>query len=190
MFNKQIEIKTNHRNNFTKEYYDHLRFNASNKATKKVNGMVISTADAVRNIEINKHNTPYDEADVIIAYTHKTRKMYNKLMCENLGIENIWDTGTKVICKSNDCREDGIYNNFCFKVKEATPEIVTLISDRDIEYEVSTKKFIKHFEYAYARTLHSTQGSTLNSFHFAVEDINWLNGRELYTLISRLKQQK
>ena len=68
-----------------------------------------------------------------------------------------------------------------------------LITKDGIEqYEVEKKHFFKNgwFDYAYARTLYSVQGQTLKSFHYCIEDINWLAGRELYTLISRLKQEK
>ena len=135
-----------------------------------------------------KHNTPYDKAQVIIAYTHNTRIKYNEKMCEKLGINSMCDSGAKIICKTNDLRELNIYNNFCYEVVDGDDEFITITNGNE-KYEVEKKYITKYFDFAYARTTHSVQGQTLNSFHYCIEDIDKLDGRGLYTLISRLKQE-
>jgi ATP-dependent exoDNAse (exonuclease V) alpha subunit len=181
MFKNHEKLDKNYRNNFTKEYYNEL---------KQTNKMVCDNVEYFREKRLNevlKHNTPYDKADVIIAYTHKTREKYNKLMCKKLGIKTIGDNGAKIMCKSNDLRELNIYNNFCYDVINNGNSIILNDGVDKIELE---PKFLKYFDYAYARTLHSVQGQTLKSFHYCIEDIKFLGGREIYTLISRLKQEK
>jgi hypothetical protein len=107
-------------------------------------------------------------------------------MCEKLGITSMTDIGTKIICKTNELGKQNIFNNFCYTVSLCDGENI-FITDGDEEYKILMKQ-MKNFDYAYARTTHSVQGRTLNSFHYCIEDVKWLGGRELYTLISRLKQ--
>ena len=169
MFKNQIILDKNHRNNFSKEYYDKLK-NIPNIALK----------------EITKHNTPYENADIIIAFTKNMRVKYNKLMCDKLGIENLFDVGAKVICKNNRLADYDIFNNFCFVVKKVVDDIIYFECGTQLPLKIFNRK--KYFDYAYARTLHSVQGSTINSFYFCLEDIKYIDNRALYTLISRLKQ--
>ena len=183
MFETQLPYNTNNfRNNFTTDYYNELKQTSS------------STCDAVhfyyekRLREVEKYNTNYQDADVILAYTHKTRKKYNTLMCEKYGINTITQVGAKIICKTNELREKNIYNKFCFEVVENNGDEI-IISDGLDKFILTEKQIKKNFDYSYARTTHSVQGQTLNSFHFCIEDINWLDGRGLYTLISRLKEE-
>ena len=61
MFSKQIVNNNNYRNKFTHEYYDSLRKNPI----------------SMREEEVNKYNTPYEDAEIIIAYLNKTRRKYN-----------------------------------------------------------------------------------------------------------------
>ena len=174
MFDTHLPYNTNnYRNNFSVKYYDELR--QTNKNGKK------------RLNEVLKYNTEWDKAEVILAYTRDTRDKYNKLMCEKLGIKSLGDNGAKIICKSNDLRELNIYNNFCYEVINNGKTIILNNGVDKIELE---PKFLKYFDYSYARTTHSVQGQTLKSFHYCIEDIKFLGGRGLYTLISRLKHEK
>ena len=175
MFSKQIVNNNNYRNKFTHEYYDSL----------------INNPRSMREEEVKKYNTPYEDAEIIIAYLNKTRRKYNELMCEKFGITSKCDIGAKVICKTNKLHEYNISNNTILMVKDITDEDVILISKRNIEYTVPLKKYklASYFNYGYAVTLHGIQGDTLESFHYCEEDIQWLNGEALYTLISRLKQE-
>ena len=175
MFRYQKKNNNNFRNKFTHEYYDSLRYNAKN----------------LREQEVQKYNTPYKDADIIIAYLNETRQKYNELMCEYHNIEKIWDIGAKVICKTNNLSQYELYNNFKLSVKEINGDMITLISCRDVEYTLPLNMFKRknYFNFGYAITLHGSQSDTINSFHFCEEDIKCLDGRALYTLISRLKQK-
>lgn len=183
MFNTQIELKNNYRNNFTNEYYDYLRALIPNIR-------LATDQDKQKRLnEVLKHNTQFDNAEVIIAYTNSTRKIYNERMCEKLGITELSQIGTKVICKTNKFRKLKIFNNFTFIVKEHHGADI-IITDGVENYNIPIKDFNKYFEYAYCKTLHSVQGKSLESLHYAIEDIHYLDGTALYTLISRLKQEK
>ena len=175
MFREQITNDNNYRNDFTQEYYDNLRNTFSRKKREE---------------EVRKHNTDWKTAETIIAYTNATRTLYNEKMCNHLGIENITDSGTKVICKTNEFRQYEIYNNFQFIVKEIDDEDIILETFNGNEYTLPLKKYLKKnaFQYGYCLTLYATQGSSLSSFHYAEEDIKWLCPRAVYTLISRLKK--
>jgi hypothetical protein len=174
IFQKQKTLTENHRNNFTSEYYDDLRYNMTQNQRIK---------------EVEKHNTDIKNADYVIVYTNDTRKKYNKIKMEQLGLKEITNKSCKVICKSNNLREKDIFNNFKFKVEDTNDETV-IISDDNNSYCISINDFNKYFEPAYALTLYSIQGETINNFHYANEDYKFLNGRSTYTLISRLKQNK
>tara|TARA_R110002012_G_scaffold42185_2_gene114928 strand:+ start:120 stop:3233 length:3114 start_codon:yes stop_codon:yes gene_type:complete len=182
MFNTQIKLNKNYRNNFTTEYYDYLRAMVPNMR-------LATDEDKDKRLqEVLKHNTPFDKAEVIIAFTNKTRALYNEQMCKKLGITEMTQIGTKVICKTNKFRKMNIYNNFIFTVKDYNNEDI-IINDGIENYNIPIKDFNKLFDYAYCRTLHSVQGQSLDSLHYAIEDIDYLNGTALYTLISRLKQE-
>ena len=174
MFQNQKENTENYRNNFTHDYYDSL----------------IKNPTKMRESEVKKYNTPYEEAEIIIAYLNTTRQKYNNLMCQKLNINSKCDIGAKVICKTNKLHDYNISNNTILVVKDIDDENVILISKRNIEYTVPLKKYKipSYFNFGYAVTLYGIQGDTLNSFHFCEDDIEWLRGEALYTLISRLKQ--
>lgn len=169
-------LDTNHRNHFTKEYYDAL----------------IQSQDKFLMInEIKKYNTPnYWEANVIIAYRQDIRKKYNALMADKLGIKSKIDIGAKLICKTNKLRKSGVYNKFTFEVKDTKDDGVCL-TDGQEDYVFSETEINQHFDYAYCRTLYSIQGESRPSFHYCQEDLKpnqtWITARSTYTLISRLK---
>ena len=110
-------------------------------------------------------------------------------MCAKLGITSITDIGARVICKTNDFSNYDIYNNFTFRVKSVDEETIELETENGNTYNLPLKKYLNKnkFQYGYALTLYATQGSSLKSFHYCMEDIKLLDGRGLYTLISRLK---
>lgn len=183
MFDTHLPYNTkNYRNNFSVEYYDTLR--QTNKHICNTNEFF----GKKRLNEVLKYNTAWDKADVILAYTRETRDKYNALMCNKLGINSIYDIGTKIICKTNELGKQNIFNNFCYTVSLCDGENIFITNGVE-EYKILMKQ-MKNFDYAYARTTHSVQGQTLKSFHYCIEDIKWLGGRGLYTLISRLKQDK
>ena len=163
MFSTQIVKNENHRNNFTPEYYDKL-----------INGELDISAELLR----YSTETP-EEAEVIIAHRNEVVDAYNTRMAEYHDIEYELDDvghivsiqgGVKLICKDNDLRDKGIYNNMMFDSEEIAPED------------------LKHFKLAYARTLYNLQGDAVESFYVAPEDEQYFTQpRFAYTLISRLK---
>lgn len=171
LFSNINPMNTNYRNNFTKEEYDKM--------------MVCSYSEKVE--LINKYNAKnYYDADYIITYKNETRKKYNELMCERHNIKNLDDVGAKLICKTNDLRNQNIYNKFMFEVKETTNEYI-IITDGNEDYKLTEKHLYKNFDFGYAVTLYCIQGASVKSIYYAPEDIESIGGRGVYTLISRIK---
>ncbi len=169
-------FKNNHRNGFTKEYYDSL-----------IN-MKVNVID-----EIKKHNVkdPH-KADIVVCYRNETRKKMNDMIMKKKDIA-FGAVGCKVMCKVNKFRDLDIYNNFDFTITCVTDEHITL----DNRYELTKKQFFggsdeaPHFVPAYARTMYNMQGDACKSYHVPNEDMKFFNnGRSAYTLISRLKTEK
>ena len=117
--------------------------------------------------EIKKYNSNnFFTAEIIIAYRNDTRRHYNKLMCDRLGIKNKFDIGTKLICKTNEFKNIGLFNNLDCIVKYCDGDIV-ILNDEENDYKIDIAK-LKHFEYGYARTLHSIQGDSIKSYYYPV----------------------
>jgi hypothetical protein len=171
LFKKQKKMNTNYRNNFKASFYDNLRF-------------VYNTTECIQ--KVLKYNTPFTEADFIICYRNETVKMYNKKKMEFLGLNDITDIGCKVMLRSNDLRDMEIYNKNMFVVVEENDEFIQ-IKDHEKTYDIPREKFMKHFTAGYAMTLYCVQGESIPSYHYATEDLNFIDNRTAYTLISRLK---
>ena len=144
---------TNWRNKFSVSYYESL----------------ISGDAEYLESELKKHSTKNPEdADVVIAYRNVIVNKYNALMKEKRGDA----VDMPMVCITNDLRERGIYNGFCFKASELGDDALNE----------------NWFRCGYARTLYNIQGDEVSSFYIAPEDMGWfLNGRMAYTLISSLK---
>ena len=174
-------MATNYRNDFTHKYYDTLINSNSNKYLIE---------------QVKKYSSPVYEAEVILVYTNKTRQKYNKLICDHLNIsytenikpnpENLTE-GTSIICTVNDLRKKNIYNKFCYTIKNVDDKITITDGINDIKI---TLKELKFFDFGYARTIYSIQGSSIKSYHYAKEDYNFIDNRSAYTTISRLKSEK
>jgi len=166
------KLGTNYRNNFTFKYYDKLCEMKDIKLIGK---------------EINKWRTEnYYDAETIITYTNDTREKYNKLMCDRLKIK-FGDIGCKIVCKSNDLKDKDVYNNFYYTIKNVVDDTITITDDIDNIY-ITKDELKKYFDLGYCRTLYNIQGESLKSFYFTMEDLQYIDGRALYTLISRLKK--
>ena len=173
LYSNQKSLGTNYRNNFSKEYYDYLIHETNNEKLIK---------------QVEKYNyKSWKKAEIIICYTNTTRRHYNKLMLEYLGLEK-FDIGARIVCKSNDLAEDGIYNNFYYTIKNKTDEYITITDDED-DINVELKN-LKYFNSGYCRTVYNIQGESIKSFYYAPEDYKFLDGKTTYTVISRLKQDK
>ena len=66
-------------------------------------------------------------------------------------------------------------------------ETVTLTDNVSIEVTIDIKKYIKHFQYGYARTVYGFQGDTLDDWYFPDDDFEFLTPRMAYTAISRIR---
>lgn len=181
-------MKTNHRNLFTKEYYDSL-INGKQSYIEK---------------EVKKYSVSIKDAELILVYRNKTRNAYNKLMCESLKIpylevkikkdsdeieiilnQDDLKIDTKIICRDNKLGKKGIYNKFCYTIKEIKEDKIT-ITDDDADITIDKEDLI-HFSFAYARTIYSIQGASIKSYHYATEDLYFLDNRTAYTIVSRIK---
>lgn len=173
LFHKKRNFGTNYRNNFTLEYYDSL-----------INGKV----DLIE--ELKRHRTnSYKDAEYVLCRSNESCKIFNDKMMKHLGIE-FGDVGCKVMCKTNNLRDYGIFNNFIFTVTGKTSTHVIL--DNDISIPLKNFKHGKEsWLPAYARTLYNIQGESTPSFYIPNSDL-WTyknDGRSVYTIISRLKQE-
>jgi len=201
-FSRRKQLTTNFRNNFTKEYYDSLITSKDNKYLTK---------------QIKKWSVGYKEASVIICYRNNIREYYNMLKCNYLNIPYKVDkytreygyikdckisfdlqklkVGTKIISNTNELAKScDIYNKFTFTIKEVDEKNI-VITDGKKDYTIEKKLLNKVvdnkplFSFAYARTLYSVQGASLDSIHYPEEDYFFLDGRSAYTAISRIKQK-
>lgn len=170
LYKTTTALGTNYRNHFTTEYYDKLREMADPEEIEA---------------EIKKYNTAnYYDAETVICYTNATKNKYNDMMLEKLNIA-FGEEGCRVVCKSNDLREKGIFNNFYFTVKSNDGETITLSDGK----QITLTQLEKYFEPGYCRTLYNIQGRSIKSFYYAMEDLRFIDGRGLYTLVSRLKDK-
>ena len=94
--------------------------------------------------------------------------------------------GCKIVCHTNELKDKDIYNNFYYTIKSVDDDIT--ITDGVDDIVITLKQLKAFFNFGYCRTLYNIQGESLSSFYFTLEDINHIDGRALYTLISRLKQ--
>ena len=180
IYNKCILLHTNHRNNFTLDYYDSLINN-------KIDLME----------EIKKYSTKhYYDSECIICTTNKQCHKWNKKYMEYHNIK-FGEIGFKTICKTNKYRKYNIYNNFIMTITDKDDKFVTL----DNVFKIPVKKFIERkmndkglfsgiFGAGYARTQYNVQGKSLKSFYVPSECYNaFNNGRSAYTIISRLEEE-
>ena len=196
IFETMVLFTENYRNNFTKEYYNKLKYCPDRKWLHQ---------------EVLLHSQDkYTEGTQIVAYTNVTRQMYNKNVCDKLNIAyDINDTNQisihplsyknkpTIVCKSNLLRILGIYNGFmftinshCYKAADIGTgnELYFKIVDGDIEHVLKYKTIKKYFQFSFCKTLHGVQGKSLEKIMYAPEDIQFITNEAAYTFISRIKQ--
>ncbi len=180
LFNKLTKTKENHRNDFTIEYYDKL---------------INHELDLIN--EIKKHSEKnYKDVDAIICYYNKTVDKYNKMVLKDKKLTML-SPGCKVLCKTNKTSIYKVYNGYTLEVVKVNDDEQTItLKDACDEYTLPLKIYQKKlknkefFKPAYARTIYSLQGSSVQSYYAAPEDIHKFNDpKTAYTLISR-KQTK
>lgn len=170
LFNLKTNNTDNYRNMFTIDYYDSLINKTCNIQ-----------------YEVRKHSSiNYYDAEYIICYRRETTDKYNKLMLKHLKYESIEEVGCRVMCVTNDLRDDSIYNNFIFKVTSNHGDKIEL----DNGIKITKKQFHKNFKAGYAVTLYCIQGQSVKSYYYPSCDKFFINSRSAYTLISRLKTDK
>ncbi len=171
VFNEFDEMNTNRRNNFTIDFYDSI-----------INGNQNNTELIKKYRNENSNN--------IICYRNSTCKEYNEIIARKLNIIDKFSIGAFVMCNTNDLREYGIYNKMTFTIHDITETHIELNNNIRItikDYSKKCKNGKPFFDLAYARTLHSYQGSQCNDFFTPDEELKYCNDRFTYTLISRLK---
>ena len=171
IFPNSIDLSTNWRNKFTNEYYDTL-INGTRKYCIK---------------EIKKHRN--ENSNNVITFRKSVRDKYNQIISEKLGFKTMLDIGAKVICTNNELRKYNIYNKFVMYVKDKDlkEETITLTDNVSINVTIDIKKYLRHFQFGYARTIYGFQGDTLDDWFFPDDDFDHLTQRMAYTAISRIK---
>jgi ATP-dependent exoDNAse (exonuclease V) alpha subunit len=170
VFNNKINLEENHRNKFTKEYYDSL-INSKDKKYLEDEIKKVCSGDMYNS--------------VCISFRREiTLNKYNKIISEYHNIRNIYDVGAKIICMTNKLKHLKITNKMDF----------TVVANDDLTFTLNNgivlpKTLSKHFDYSYVRTLHSVQCKSIEKMYIIPDDIKYfLNGHLAYTLISRLKE--
>ena len=170
LFTTTDNLDINHRNNFSKLFYDDV-----------ING-VINCLDVVKFYNDATSNN-------IISHTNKTCTKYNQVIADRLNIKSKFDVGALVICNTNELRDLDIYNKSVFTIKKSNEEYVILNNDKKIMRDTMDKKEGEklYFTLAYARTLYSYQGSGIDNFYHPDDDFKFIDSCYAYTLVSRLK---
>ena len=173
VFKKQIVMDVNYRNNFTRQFYDDC-----------IEGIV--DKEELRKKYLNNSNS-----NNVCCYTNDGVDKYNQIVSTRLGFTSIFDVGAKVIINTNELREHGIYNKFVFTVIAEEENRIKLDNEVWLDKKTCLKKegHKTYLSFAYARTLYSFQGESLNELYFPEEEMKYINDRGFYTLISRLKEK-
>jgi hypothetical protein len=172
VYYNQVVMEKNYRNNFSRLFYDSIIQGCFDNA---------EVIKKYRNIDSNN----------VICFRNKTCDKYNRIIADRLGIRDKFAVNARVICNTNELRDKKIYNKFVLTITAEGEDYVIMDGTIRIDKRVMNKKEgdKEYFSLAYARTLHSVQGESLNDLYFPDEDIEMIkdNNRFCYTLISRLQ---
>jgi hypothetical protein len=173
------DLNTNRRNNFEFSFYDDVIADRFSSKT-------------VINKYCDTDLKDYSSEDICICKTNAECEKINKqIMTELFGTEEFC-VGCKVECRTNTLRDIDIFNHYTFTITAMNEKTVTLdnYGSRDAtQYiEITRKQLMNNFKPAYAITLHSAQGKSYKRVRYMSENMD-LSGRELYTLISRIKNK-
>ncbi len=189
IFNKIDSTFVNKRNNFTKQFYDSIGKDNMLKLVKK-------------------YSSPIEDAELILCYrTSKTAmqntcEIYNNKMLKHYGHKSKYAIGTKHIVTTNKFykeellpsnKDEPIFLSKTTRVEIIGYENKTYIiqTNAGYEYEIPSRTMkSKHFNLGYCVNVHQIQGETLNSYHWAEDDDEFMTPRVAYVVISRLKQEK
>ncbi len=184
IFEKGTYNPNNWRNNFTEEFYDDIKYNYEYDQLKEI---------------AFKYSVSLDKAEYIITRTNKDRIEYNKLKATSLNIKDIYSIGARVICKTNKLSNYNLYNKHELIVQKINTHVELQeynydknLQDKNPIYRIPIDKYInKNFQLGYAVTLHHIQGKDVRGYHFpeTLNNLNRIDGRFVYTLISRIKEE-
>ena len=167
LFSYKDVMYENHRNNFTKEYYDEIKNNLE-----------------FGKQEVRRHSTKsWEDADVILCFRNEIRDLYNQKKLKSLGFSSMIEEGVKVVCFTNKLREKNIYNRYDAIIKEIQGNMILF----DNGNEISKGELQKNFRPNYATNAYGIQGSSKSSYYYCEEDENFLTPNVSYVIISRLK---
>lgn len=200
MFSEVHYDFVNHRNNFTKEFYDKIIYcNEDDKFLVEV---------------VNKYSSKnIEDAELIISFRKKTKDAYNSMMMTKLGFKNMYEPGVKISCITNDYFEknNDIYNGNNYVVdslRESQDSIVRRAKNKKIapRYDLTLRcidddnkltviedkymrKLNSMFELNYCNNIHKVQGMSLKSYYWTPEDNAFIDNRVAYVVVSRLKNK-
>lgn len=170
IYNKIDTDYTNHRNEFTTEYYDDL-----------IDGNI----DVVE--EVHKYDT--DEPEFYIAYRNLTTDKTNQEIMEKKGFTNLHDVGMRLACFDNRASKYDIYNQFILDVVE-NDGVNVILADKVRKYTVPIGVIKRFFKAGFCINTYSAQGRTLESYKFIKDDDEYLKSAGVaYTVISRIKKR-
>lgn len=181
MFNKihsYDKFDTNYRNKFKLSYYEKLINSEDNSYLIK---------------QVNKYSTrEFWEAKVIVSYRKSTRDKYNELMLKYWHVKKRYDIGTKHIVKNKDFIEDGLVNNDFIEIIDVENKIYKVKNLRNNKIHFIPEKKMKSkrkFNLGYAINIHQFQSGETESYYWCKDDNKFIDGRNAYVIISRLKNK-
>jgi hypothetical protein len=184
-----LRKETNYRNNFTAEYYDKIK----NKNNKLQNQEEICKYFGN---DIEDDDERLLNSNIILCKTNEECYKYNKLYMEKKNI-TYGDIGTKIISCGNNLSHKGIYNSFIYIIARESDNIYIIVPESDYKekiyknsIEITDIQLKTYFKPAYAMTFFKAQGQEWKNILIPNESIKKItNGRDAYTLISRLKEE-
>lgn len=165
-------LAINRRNHFSFDFYDR---------------MISDECDSAKIIKTycKTDLTDYQPTDICIARTNAECDQINGDILEMLFDTRDMCVGSKVECRTNMIRDHDIFNHYQFEILSMNDEEV-ILSDNTREVTITPRQLRNNFKPAYCVTLHSAQGKSYPVVRYMSENLD-LTGRELYTLISRIK---
>ena len=197
--------------NCIREYYNKLKCEHLNIPFKLDKYTTTPYGNHIKDCKISFDLKNLKEGTKIIANTNELSKMgiYNKF---TFTIKYAYDKELEAFlsdtekqnpelsgCEIGDIMsekygDERVENWYYYKLEVDNKKKDIVITDGRQEWTIEKKllnKVVKNkplFSFAYARTLYSVQGATLDSIHYPEEDEFFLDGRSAYTAISRIKQ--
>jgi hypothetical protein len=165
-------LKINRRNDFSFDFYDRMIADECDSSKIIRQFCKIDLGD-------------YQPTDICIARTNAECDQINGDILEMLFETREMCVGSKIECRSNLLRDRDIFNHYQFEIMSMNDDEV-ILSDETREVAITPRQLRNNFTPAYCVTLHSAQGKSYPVVRYLSDNLD-LSGRELYTLISRIK---